>query len=156
MGNDHDVPLATAAQRLTAVSKSSRWSWCPSQASSPDLWRSRVLPCTQGAPPARRVGRWGCPCPHALPLASARVRADAPRLATTTPPYVYQVCPRALSVNSPAGESSTPLRSVTAGTPGTTASPRAGPPRDRGSSLPAVVRAPAPSRGTPPHVPGSR
>ena len=74
-----------------------------------------------------------------------------PDLATTTPSYVFQVCPRAHSIN-PSGV----LHCVPAGTPGTTASPRAGPPRDRGSALAALPCAPAPSRGTPTHVPRSR
>ena len=71
-----------------------------------------ALPCSlhvhKVAPSARRVGRWGCPAPtpyRSHLVASGLTRPD---LATTTPPYVYQVCPRALSVNSPAG--SPPLR----------------------------------------------
>ena len=117
-------------------------------------WASMPTRCASGA----ACWSLGLSMPGPRPLAHHLLAAGLtrPDLATTTPSYVFQVCPRALSINSPAGESSTPLRSVPAGTPGTTASPRAGPPRDRGSALAALPCAPAPSRGTPPHVPGSR
>jgi len=107
-GADHDAPMTTAARRLTAVSGSSRSPRCPSPAGSPDIERSRVLSmytwCASGA----ACWALGLSCPHALRLASARLRADAPRFALLLLSTYSKCVHDSHSINSPAG--SPPLR----------------------------------------------
>ena len=116
------------------------------------------LPCPLGAPAARIVGRWRCPCAHGVSLGSPRCTPDAPLWGgeTVLLPTYHQTITRA-RLPTPARSS---RGSSTAFRPALQGQRRSAPSRPgrrtRGSSLPSVVRAPAPVRPPPRHVPGSR